>query len=414
MKTIYTLLIGLYSLLVNLYSPFNTKAHQWVTGRRGWRKKTEGFRNNNHVIWIHCASLGEFEQGRPLIEKIKEEKQGWQVVLTFFSPSGYEVRKNYSNADLIMYLPSDTPLNAYSFIKAIKPDIAVFIKYEFWYNYLSVLRKNKIPVYLVSGIFRPDQLFFKWYGGFYRKMIYMFEHIFVQNDESVELLKGIGYDRCSVTGDTRFDRVSQIAAGARELPLISAFRGAEKLFVAGSSWDPDEEIIIKYINEHPGTMKWLFAPHEIDEAHLTRIERKLQMQSARYSTYNIDDADTRVLIIDNIGMLSSVYRYASIAAIGGGFGKGIHNILEPTCWGIPVLFGPKHERFQEAVNLKKNGGAFVFNDYDDFSKKTDTLLSDHQEYENACSASKKFISENTGATAKVFNMMFANNLNKHD
>lgn len=401
MKALYNLLIRLYSILISIYSPFNTKANQWVSGRRGWRNKLGGFRKSNHVIWIHCASLGEFEQGRPLIEKIKEEKQGWKVVLTFFSPSGYEVRKNYSNADLIMYLPADTPLNAKDFIKTIKPDIAVFIKYEFWFNYLNVLRKNKIPVYLVSGIFRPDQLFFRWYGGFYRKMIYMFEHIFVQNIESVELLKGIGYDRCSVTGDTRFDRVSQIAAGARELPLISAFRGDEKLFVAGSSWDPDEEIIARYINENPGSMKWIFAPHEIDEAHLTRIERRLQVPSTRYSTYNREDADTRVLIIDNIGMLSSVYRYAAIAAIGGGFGKGIHNILEPACWGIPVLFGPKFDTFREANDLIQQKGALCFRNYDEFRLSVDNYLDNEESWQKAGDVCRVYIIENKGATGLV-------------
>ena len=373
MKTLYTIIIGLYSILINIYSPFNIKARQWVTGRRRWRKKVAGFKTNNHVIWVHCASLGEFEQGRPLIEKIRAEKQGWQIVLTFFSPSGYEVRKNYSNADLIMYLPSDTRLNAHDFIKAIHPDVAVFIKYEFWYNYLSVLKKKKIPTYLVSAIFRPDQLFFRWYGGFYRRMLPMFRHIFVQNDESLELLKSIGYTDCSVTGDTRFDRVSQIASKARDLPLIEQFRGEEKLFVAGSSWDHDEDIIIRYINEHPGKMKWLFAPHEIDEPHLNRIERKLQVPFTRYSIFNQEEDDIMVLIIDNIGMLSSVYRYGSIAAIGGGFGKGIHNILEPACWGIPVLFGPNHQKFQEALELLSLKGAFTFNNYEEFSGIVDSL-----------------------------------------
>lgn len=414
MKTLYTLLIGLYSTLILLYSPFNTKARQWISGRRHWRSRTKDIDPNGHVIWVHCASLGEFEQGRPLIEKIKAEKQGWQVVLTFFSPSGYEVRKNYDGADLVMYLPADTPLNAHDFIRNVRPDIAVFIKYEFWYNYLNALRRNKIPVYLVSGIFRPDQLFFRWYGRFYRKMIFMFGHIFVQNRESLDLLNGIGYTKCTVTGDTRFDRVSQIAEKARELPLISAFRGEERLFVAGSSWDPDEEIIIRYINETGGRMKWLFAPHEIDESHLSRIERKLEVPSKRYSVYSPEDTDARVLIIDNIGMLSSVYRYASMAAIGGGFGKGIHNILEPACWGIPVLFGPNHERFMEAVVLQKNGGAFVFENSREFSDTVNRLTSNTDEYEKACKASREYIFSNTGATAKVFSKMFEEFLNKND
>lgn len=401
MKTLYTLLVRLYTTLIRIYSPFNTKAQQWISGRQRWRSKITGINNNSHVIWVHCASLGEFEQGRPLIEKIKEEKQGWQVVLTFFSPSGFEVRKNYGNADLIMYLPADTPRNARDFIKAIKPDVAVFIKYEFWYNYLRALKKNKIPVYLVSGIFRPDQLFFRWYGGFYRRMIFMFEHMFVQNRESLELMQGLGYNNCTVAGDTRFDRVSQIADSARELPLISAFRGGEKLFVAGSSWDPDEEIIIKYINENPDKMKWLFAPHEIDEAHLTRIEHRLEVPSTRYSIYNQEDTDTRVLIIDNIGMLSSVYRYAAIAAIGGGFGKGIHNILEPACWGIPVLFGPNHEKFKEALDLIANGGASCFSNYGEFKAFVDNYLNDSSALKKSGNVCAAYIAENKGATGLV-------------
>jgi 3-deoxy-D-manno-octulosonic-acid transferase len=412
MKAIYTFFIVFYLILINIYSVFNSKARQWIVGRRGWRRKVAGFKTNNHVIWVHCASLGEFEQGRPLIEKIREEKQGWQIVLTFFSPSGYEVRKNYSNADLIMYLPSDTRLNAHDFIKAIHPDIAIFIKYEFWYNYLSILNKKNIPTYLVSAIFRPDQLFFRWYGSFYKRMLPMFRHIFVQNEESMDLLKGIGFTACSVTGDTRFDRVNQIASKARDLPLIEQFRGDEKLFVAGSSWDQDEDIIIKYINEHPGKMKWLFAPHEIDDAHLNRIEHKLKVRYTRYSVFNQEETDIMVLIIDNIGMLSSVYRYGSIASIGGGFGKGIHNILEPACWGIPVLFGPNHQKFQEAVELLSLKGAFTFNNYEEFSQIIDSLLSDSSKYDEACTTARNYISINTGATAMVFNMVFANNLNK--
>lgn len=401
MKTLYSLLIGLYSILIHLYSPFNTKARQWVTGRRNWRKRIQGLENSTHILWVHCASLGEFEQGRPLIEKIKEEKQGWKVVLTFFSPSGFEVRKNYGNADLIMYLPADTPLNAHDFVRLIKPDAAVFIKYEFWYNYLNALRRRKIPVYLVSAIFRPGQLFFKWYGSFYRRMIFMFDHIFVQNKESLDLLQGVGYTSCSITGDTRFDRVSQIAENARELPLISSFRGGEKLFVAGSSWDPDEEIIIRYINENPGKMKWLFAPHEIDEAHLSRIERRLQVPSTRYSIYNKEDTDTRVLIIDNIGMLSSVYRYATLSSIGGGFGKGIHNILEPACWGMPVLFGPNHKKFKEALDLIERGGANCFRSFDEFTNLVNNYLSDQDALKKAADVCSSYIAENKGATGLV-------------
>jgi 3-deoxy-D-manno-octulosonic-acid transferase len=412
MKTLYSLAITLYSVLIGIYAIFNKKARQWVEGRRRWRSKISDFKNNTgHVIWVHCASLGEFEQGRPLIEKIRAEKQGWKIVVTFYSPSGYEIRKNYSNADLVMYLPADTFINAWDFIKAIKPDVAVFIKYEFWYNYLNILKRKDIPVYLVSAIFRPNQLFFKWYGGFYRLMLPKFSHIFVQNQESFDLLKSIGYNDCSITGDTRFDRVSQIAGNARDLPLIAGFCDNERLFIAGSSWEPDEDIIIRYINEHPGRMKWLFAPHLIDEAHISRIEKKLNTTCSRYSVYNSDDKTTRVLIIDNIGMLSSVYRYGSYAEIGGGFGKGIHNILEPACWGIPVLFGPNHNIFLEAKEMIEREGAYTFSSYDEFYSIMESLESDNGKYSQACTTARNYIAENTGATAKVFNIVFANNLN---
>lgn len=407
MKSVYTLLILLYSLCVNLAAPFSPKARQWVRGRRGWKQKVKSFdRQESRVLWIHCASLGEFEQGRPIIEKIVREKPGWKIVLTFFSPSGYEVRKNYDRADLIMYLPADTPANARYFLDTIRPDIALIVKYEFWFNYLNQLKNRKIPTYLVSGIFRPSQYFFRWYGAFATRMFSVFTHIFVQDSDSKALLGSIGYTDCTVTGDTRFDRVSQIAAAAKDLPLIKKFRGEGKLFVAGSSWDRDEEIIAGYINSHPDTMKWIFAPHVISEAHISRIEKRLQIPSSRYSAFRDDDAGSRVLIIDNIGMLSSVYRYASIASVGGGFGKGIHNILEAACWGIPVLFGPNYGNFREAVKLIELGGASVFNDFNTFSIIVDKYLVDSRALTVAGKICASYVTENKGATEKVFDRIF--------
>lgn len=407
MKSVYTLLIFLYSLCVNLAAPFSSKARQWVRGRRGWKQKVKSFdRQESRVLWIHCASLGEFEQGRPIIEKIVREKPGWKIVLTFFSPSGYEVRKEYDRADLIMYLPADTPANTRYFLDTIRPDIALIVKYEFWFNYLNQLKNRKIPTYLVSGIFRPSQYFFRWYGAFATRMFSVFTHIFVQDPDSKALLGSIGYTDCTVTGDTRFDRVSQIAAAAKDLPLIKKFRGEGKLFVAGSSWDRDEEIIAGYINSHPDTMKWIFAPHVISEAHISRIEKRLQIPSSRYSAFREDDAGSRVLIIDNIGMLSSVYRYASIASVGGGFGKGIHNILEAACWGIPVLFGPNYGNFREAVKLIELGGASVFNDFNTFSIIVDKYLADSRALTVAGKICASYVTENKGATEKVFDTIF--------
>ncbi len=409
MKTIYTGLIILYSLIAGAGSLFNSKARKWVNGRRGWRGQLRSFsRGEGKVLWVHCASLGEFEQGRPVIEKIVKEQPGWKVVLTFFSPSGYEVRKDYSGADLVMYLPADIPVNVRYFLDNVSPDLVLIVKYEFWYNYLSELKRRNIPTYLVSGVFRPGQYFFRWYGRFARRVFPVFSRIFVQDEQSCRLLAGIGYDRCSVTGDTRFDRVSRIAEASRDLPAIDRFRGNEKLFVAGSSWEEDEDIIIRYINGNPGAMKWIIAPHEIDEAHLRRIEKKIVPGTVRYSGYRDESDEARVIIIDNIGMLSSVYRYASIAAVGGGFGRGIHNILEPACWGIPVLFGPNHTKFREAHHLIERGGAVAFEDFDTFSAVVEKYLTDPAALKAAGEASYAYISENKGATDRVYSEIFEN------
>jgi len=409
MKTIYTGLIALYSAIAGAASPFSAKARRWVRGRRGWRERLSSFsRGEGKVAWVHCASLGEFEQGRPVIEKIRRDHPDWKVVVTFFSPSGYEIRKDYRGADMVMYLPTDLPANVRFFLDHIKPDLALFVKYEFWYNYLSELKRRNIPTYLVSGIFRPDQYFFRWYGSFARGVFQVFNRIFLQDEQSGRLLESIGYHHYSVTGDTRFDRVSQIAAAAKDLPVIEKFRGKESLFVAGSSWDEDEEIIVRYINSNSGAMKWVIAPHEIDEAHLCRIEKRLTPESVRYSRYVEGAKSCRVMIIDNIGMLSSVYRYASIAAVGGGFGRGIHNILEPACWGIPVLFGPHHLKFREAVQLKERGGAVSFDNFETFTSVVEKYLSDPVALEAAGNASAIYISENKGSTDKVYKEIFEN------
>jgi 3-deoxy-D-manno-octulosonic-acid transferase len=409
MKTIYTGLIALYVAVAVVISPFSKKARRWVKGRHGWRNRLRAFRRGEgKLVWVHCASLGEFEQGRPVIEKIRSRKPGWKVVITFFSPSGYEVRKDYNGADLVMYLPADLPGNVRHFLGKIKPDLAIMVKYEFWYNYLSELKRRGIPTYLVSGIFRPEQYFFRWYGRFARTIFSVFTHIFVQDEQSGKLIQSTGYERVEMTGDTRFDRVSQIAAAARDLPAIEKFRGDEMLFVAGSSWEEDEEIITGFINDHAGVMKWVIAPHEIDEAHLRRLERKISGGSVRYSDYGSDSEGCRVMIIDNIGMLSSIYRYASIAAVGGGFGRGIHNILEPACWGIPVLFGPNHGKFREAGQLIERGGAASFTGPETFNAIVENYLSDNAALKRAGEACLSYIAENKGATDRVYTEIFEN------
>jgi 3-deoxy-D-manno-octulosonic-acid transferase len=399
MRLLYNAGIFLYSAIAWIIAPFNRKARAWVNGRKNWYDSLKGkIVAGEKYIWIHCASLGEFEQGRPVIESIKKEKPAYRILLTFFSPSGYEIRKNYRLADIICYLPYDTPGNAEKFISLVNPAIAIFVKYEFWDNFISGLNRKMIPLYLISGIFRKEQLFFRWYGGFFRKILGKFTRIFVQDQESLELLKAIGIINVSVAGDTRFDRVAEIAGQTKEIPQMGRFRGSEKLFLAGSSWKPDEEIIAKYINSYPGIMKWVFAPHEIDNENIERLEKLFTVKSVRFTEFTDNSADARVMIMDNIGMLSSAYRYASIAAVGGGFGKGIHNILEPACWSIPVLFGPNFGKFREAVDLIAMEGAKSFNDYDDFEEILNLWISDETEYRKAATRAGDYVNKNRGAT----------------
>jgi 3-deoxy-D-manno-octulosonic-acid transferase len=414
MKYLYNLGILIYVLAARLLSPFNSKARLWTNGRKGWDLLLKGkVSRNNTNIWIHCASLGEFEQGRPLIEAIKKIKPEYRIVLTFFSPSGYEIRKNYSNADYICYLPADTPGNARRFIHLVNPAAVIFVKYEFWNNYTLLLKRNRIPLYLISGIFRKEQHFFKWYGGFFRKILFRFSHLFVQDIESMNLLKGIGIENITMAGDTRFDRVVQIADSAKNIPQIELFRGGEKLFLSGSSWHQDEEIISRYINLYPERMKWVFAPHEIDKANVDRLEKLFSTRVARFSEFTEESAEARVLIIDNIGMLSSAYRYAYIAEIGGGFGKGIHNILEPACWGIPVIFGPNHKKFREAVELINLHGASCFNTFEEFSRIIDIWLSNNDKYSNSAENAANYVKANTGATNKILTKIVLKDINSH-
>jgi 3-deoxy-D-manno-octulosonic-acid transferase len=402
MSILYNIGIYLLTGLAYLLSPFNRRIKLWREGNRNW---FENLRNKisagERYVWVHCASLGEFEQGRPVIEAIKKEKPHVKIILTFFSPSGYEVRKNYKMADIICYLPPDTPVNAGRFIKMVDPAVVIFVKYEFWYNYLSLLGERKTPLYLISGIFSGDQHFFRWYGSFFRRILKNFTWFFVQDQSSLELLGKIGFQNATVAGDTRFDRVVEIAGAARAIQQIEHFRGSEKLFLAGSSWKQDEEIIAGYINSNPGRMKWIFAPHEIDPGNIERLTRLLRVRYVKFSEYSDNESDARVMIIDNIGMLSSAYQYAAIAAVGGGFGRGIHNILEPSCWGIPVLFGPVHRRFREAVEMLERGGAFSYCDPGSFKEILETLLNDEETYSRSAETAKKYVAENTGATHKI-------------
>jgi 3-deoxy-D-manno-octulosonic-acid transferase len=399
MKVLYNFGIFIFTALAYLISPFSSKALLLIRGWKKWPEKVaEKIKPGDRTVWIHCASLGEFEQGRPVIEALKIRMPELKIVLTFFSPSGFEIRKNYPVADCISYLPADTPANASKFIKIVNPEFVIFVKYEFWNNYISNLYDKDIPVYLVSGIFRPGQHFFKWYGSFFRIMLKKFTRIFVQDKLSFDLLSRIGIENISLAGDTRFDRVVQITSAARDIPQLEKFRGTEKLFLAGSSWKQDEEIIAQYINRFPVRMKWVFAPHEIDKQNIDRLEKLFTASCARFSEFDETKVNARVLIIDNIGMLSSAYKYAYIAAVGGGFGKGIHNILEPACWGIPVIFGPNHGKFREAVDLIRAGGARSFASYNDFEMILDGWLADSKLYSAAAAVAGDYVKNNTGAT----------------
>jgi 3-deoxy-D-manno-octulosonic-acid transferase len=406
MRALYTLSIIFYTGLIHLVSLFGRKASLWVHGRKEWQDRlSHVFSSEDKVIWIHCASLGEFEQGRPVIEMLKNRLTGYKILITFFSPSGYEIRKGWPGADFICYLPADLPWNVSKFIKLVRPALVIFIKYEFWNNYISVLYERNIPLFLVSGIFHRGQYFFRWYGGFFRRILNKFDHIFVQDEESLELLSGIGLSRISVTGDTRFDRVNQIAANAGRIQLIEKFKGDEKIFIAGSSWRQDEEIICRYINNYPGRLKWIFAPHETEKANIARLMNLLKVKSVKYSDGEAYISDARVLIIDSIGILSSAYRYAYIAAVGGGFGKGIHNILEPACWKLPVLIGPNNNRFKEARELLQLKGAFCFHDYNEFSDIMENLLTDSVLYKAASEMTGSYILKNKGATDKTVGLI---------
>ena len=409
----YSLAIHFYAFIIALISPFHKKARIMRLGQ--WKTNSilrEKIDRNAKYIWFHASSLGEFEQGRPMMEKIKAEHPEYKILLTFFSPSGYEVRKNYNGADVICYLPFDTPYRVKKFLNLANPSIAVFIKYEFWGNYLQELKHRNIPVYIISSIFRRDQLFFQWFGYPYRKMLYCFTHLFVQDDRSAALLKEFGITNVTVTGDTRFDRVLDVRNQARELSPVEHFvceGGKEKrlTLVAGSSWLQDEEILIPYFNEHP-EMKLIIAPHEIHREHLMYIESLLKRPSVRLSDVFHDQSLAEgkdCLIVDSFGLLSSIYRYGTIAYIGGGFGAGIHNTLEAAVYGIPVLFGPKYHKFKEAKDLIKVGGGFSVSDKQSFCEKMDELLTYHEVLEAAGESAGQFVNGNAGATDKILRII---------
>ena len=403
MRYIYTLALHLYALSVEIASFFNKKARmtrigQWFTN--GMLRKN--IDRDAKYIWFHAASLGEFEQGRPMIETIRKRYPEYKILLTFFSPSGYEVRKNYDGADVICYLPFDTPYKVRKFLNLANPHIAVFIKYEFWLNYLTELKKRGIKTYLISAIFRPNQLFFKWYGAWYRKALHCYEYLFVQDETSKKLLAGYGIKNVEVCGDTRFDRVLEIQQNARLLPGVETFANGDKpILIAGSSWPGDEAIIIPYFNSHP-EMKLVIAPHEIHRDHLLYIQSLLNRPSIRLSESNEETLRAYdCLIIDSFGLLSSIYRYGQIAYIGGGFGKGIHNTLEAAVYDIPVIYGPKYHKFKEAKGLIACGGGFSVDNEKAFANRMDEFISNPELRKDAGTAAGDFVRNNAGATERI-------------
>ena len=413
---IYNIVIYFVLWGIAIASLFNEKV------RKMWRGEREAFKilkqkvdPNAKYIWFHAASLGEFEQGRPLMERIRKYYPQYKILLTFYSPSGYEVRKNYEGADIICYMPVDTRLNAIRFLRLVRPVMAFFIKYEFWSNFLHILKHRNIPTYSVSSIFREDQVFFKWYGRSYAGVLKCFTRFFVQNEESKRLLEGIGIKDVDVVGDTRFDRVLQIKEAAKQLPICEAFRTGVassqssgvphhdfKVFVAGSSWPPDENIFIPFFNEHKD-WRLLIAPHVIAEEHLKLILSLIKGKKVvRYTQTTPEEAaEADVLIIDCFGLLSSMYNYGDVAYIGGGFGVGIHNTLEAAVWNMPVIFGPNNKKFQEAQGLLKSGGGFEINTYEDFSGLMNSLMNDEAFLKQAGDKAGTFVAHLAGATDKV-------------
>ncbi|MGB0524421.1 MAG: 3-deoxy-D-manno-octulosonic acid transferase [Flammeovirgaceae bacterium] len=407
MGFLYQLGITLYWIAANIMAVFNEKACLFVKGRTGLFPKIEqDFKQNTHPIaWFHCASLGEFEQGRPVLEAFREEFPTYKILLTFFSPSGYEIRKNYPLADFIYYLPIDTATNAKRFVQLTQPSIAFFVKYEFWHQYTKAIQQATIPLLSISAIFRPNQLFFKSYGGFYRNVLHRFSHIFTQNETSYQLLQAQGIREITLGGDTRFDRVFQVCEQKKEIEVAQRFKNDQPTLVIGSAWKSDITVIAPILDQFNLPLKLIIAPHEIGESNLKDIERAFPSKTMiRYSKAANNPADLKqadVLMIDNIGLLSSLYQYGDFAYIGGAFGKGLHNILEAATFGMPLVFGPTYDKFQEAIDLTKLGGAFPIKTTEEFKKILDKLYNNKDFYTKSSEVSWQYVRDNLGATSKI-------------
>jgi 3-deoxy-D-manno-octulosonic-acid transferase len=395
MLWLYTIGIQFYALIVKIFSLFNSKAAFFINGRRNlFERISQTIDPGQKHIWFHFASLGEFEQGRPVLESLKQTYPQKKIIITFFSPSGYEIRKDYQNADGVFYLPIDTARNARKLIKAFNPEIAIFTKYEFWYHYFDVLAKNHIPIFVISSIFRPGQIYFRWYGGLNRTILRFVTHFFVQNEESKTLLQQLNITNVTVSGDTRFDRVVANAQSPKQIEIIAKFCANQKIFIAGSTWPADEQLISELVKANLD-LKFIIAPHEIDEGHITDIQ-ELFPQAIKYSEAESNHS-AQVLIIDNIGLLSAIYQYGDIAYIGGGFGVGIHNTLEAAAFGIPVIFGPNYQKFKEAKDLIQLGGAKSISNKEELNSAFKVLTATKEPGLIAA----QYVDEQKGSTEKI-------------
>ncbi len=397
---IYTFVIKLYFLAVLIASIFNKKARLWIKGRKNWYENIVKIKDNiKNSYWFHVSSLGEFEQARPLIEKIKKQKPEQKIVLTFFSPSGFEIRKNYPLADYVTYIPLDTVKNAKKFIEIVKPQKVIFVKYDFWYNFIKLLHKKNIEIYLVSGIFRKNQFLFKKIAKKYRNLLFWFTHLFVQDDLSVEILMSNGLNNVTKCGDTRFDRVVEIAENSNDIEIVKKFVNEKFCIIAGSTWLEDENKLSEFFNNITKDIKLIIAPHNIEESRIIEILKLFNRKLVRFSKADLKNvSEFDILIIDNIGMLSSIYKYGKIAYIGGGFGYGIHNIIEAAVYGMPVIFGPKYKKFNEAIEMIKINAAFSINDSNDLKKYFNMFLNDNLFLENISEKAKNYVYSNKGAS----------------
>ena len=404
MRLLYDMGIRIYWLVAWLISPWNRKAKLWLDGRKGWLPElTAAFEPGDTVTWFHCASLGEFEQGRPIIEASRDSFPGSKILLTFFSPSGYEKQRNYQGADHVMYLPLDTRKNARLMIESLELKRAIFIKYEFWYHFLKTLSNKKVPTYLASGNFRSDQAFFKGYGRWYRSFLKCFSHIFVQKENSVDLLKSIGYQDVTVAGDTRFDRVYELPQSPYKHEALEGFSAGSTVLVAGSTWEKDEQMLARAYRELSHELRWVIAPHELSEGHLSSLQKRFPGSVLFTQLEKEVPSGTRAIIVDCIGQLSYLYRFGSLAYIGGGFGKGIHNILEAATYGLPVIFGPAYHKFAEAVELTELRGAFPVGDEEELLFTVRQQLENPELLKTTSQIAENFVHERVGATSRILN-----------